>query len=173
MFIRSIVLLILIMLLTVGCGQANRDHSNNIERTSFGGERNGADQETADRLVSLALKDPNVIDATAVVVGNYAIVGIDLPANMNSTSVGSIKYAVAQALKKDPKGANAIVTSDADTMQRLREMGAAIRAGKPIRGIADELSDMVNRLMPQFPQKVEHKVEPESKPKNMRRIPTH
>ncbi len=161
------------MCLGVACNQVNRNDTNNIERTSFG-TRDSDHQDIADRLVRIALEDPNVIDATAVVLGKFAVVGIDLPAKLDSTGTGSIKYSVAQALKKDPKGANAIVTSDPDTLQRLREMAASIRAGQPIKGIADELADIVNRLIPQFPNSVRDRVEPnQPKPSNIQRIPTH
>lgn len=167
-----LIIFFLSLALISGCGQAHRDGTN-LERTSFG-NRNEADQTTADRLITIAMQDPNVVDATAVVIGNYAIVGLDLPADLDSTRVGSIKYSVAQAIKKEPKGAYAIVTADADVMQRLRELGASIRKGQPIQGIADELADIVSRLMPQIPRAVEHQEQPKSpNPNNVQRIKTH
>ena len=42
---------------------------------------------------------PGVNDATAVVVGKYAIVGIDVKAKLDRTRVESIKYSVAESLK--------------------------------------------------------------------------
>lgn len=172
MKVQILIILILLFFLGVGCGTINRNDTH-VERTSYG-NTNAKNQKTADRLVSIALQDPNVVDATAVVLGKYAVVGIDLPANLDSTGTGSIKYSIAQALKKDPHGANAIVTSDPDTMQRLREMAASIRAGHPVKGIADELAEMVNRLMPQFPQKVGDRIEPNApKPGQIQRIQTH
>ncbi len=168
----SLIILLLAIVLVSGCGQAHRE-GNNIERTSFT-NRNETDQTTADRLISTAMQDPNVVDATAVVLGNYAVVGIDLPADLDSTRVGSIKYSVAQSIKKDPKGAYAIVTADADVMQRLREMASSIRNGHPVQGIADELADIVSRLMPQIPRAVERQEEPQQpNPDNVQRIKTH
>ena len=72
-------------------------------------------QEISKRLVELATSIPNVNDATAVVIGRYAIVGIDVNSKLERSQVGSIKYSVAESLKKDPYGANAIVVADADT----------------------------------------------------------
>jgi YhcN/YlaJ family sporulation lipoprotein len=112
-------------------------------------------QKVAQRLVSLATKVDNVNDATAIVAGRWAIVGIDVDAKLDRSRVGSIKYSVAEALKADPKGAYAVVTSDIDTNYRLRQMAQEIREGKPIAGVMDELAAIVGRLMPQIPRQVQ------------------
>ena len=73
--------------------------------------------KAADHLASLAASVPGVNDATAVVVGKYAIVGIDVKAKLDRTRVESIKYSVAESLKNDPDGANAVVVADVDTYE--------------------------------------------------------
>ena len=108
-------------------------------------------QQISKRLVGLATSIPNVHDATAVVIGRYALVGIDVNSKLDRSQVGTIKYSVAESLKKDPYGANAVVVADADTTQRLREISADIQKGKPIRGIMEELADVAGRLMPEIP----------------------
>ncbi|WP_223595931.1 YhcN/YlaJ family sporulation lipoprotein [Neobacillus bataviensis] len=108
-------------------------------------------QQISKRLVKLATSIPNVNDATAVVLGKYAIVGIDVNAKIDRSQVGSIKYSVAESLKKDPYGANAVVVADADTTQRLKEIQADINKGRPVRGIMEELADVAGRLMPEIP----------------------
>ena len=108
-------------------------------------------QEISKRLVKLATSIPNVNDATAVVLGRYAIVGIDVNSKIDRSQVGSIKYSVAESLKKDPYGANAVVVADADTTQRLKEIQADIKKGRPIQGIMEELADVAGRLMPEIP----------------------
>ena len=94
-------------------------------------------------------------DATAVVVGPWAVVGIDIDASYDRGRVGNIKYSVAEALKEDPAGAYAVVTADPDTLQRLREMREAIQNGEPVEGIMNELAEIVGRLMPQIPRESE------------------
>lgn len=116
---------------------------------------NQSAQDIAERLVKLAVKVPDVNDATAVVFGRVAFVGIDVPAKYDRSRVGTIKYSVAEALTEDPFGANAIVTADTDTVQRIREIAADLRRGRPIAGFAEELADMAGRLMPQLPHHVE------------------
>lgn len=108
-------------------------------------------QEISKRLVMLATSIPNVNDATAVVIGPYAIVGIDVDSKIDRSQVGSIKYSVAESLKKDPYGAKAVVFADADTSQRLKEISADIQKGRPIQGVMEELADITGRLMPEIP----------------------
>jgi YhcN/YlaJ family sporulation lipoprotein len=108
-------------------------------------------QEISQRLVELATSIPDVNDATAVVLGKYAIVGIDVNSKIDRSQVGSIKYSVAESLKDDPYGARAVVVADADTTARLREIQGDINNGRPIQGIMEELADVAGRLMPEVP----------------------
>lgn len=126
-------------------------------------DRNNEAQEAADRLVSLANGVEEVNDATAVVVGRWAIVGIDVNAQLDRSKVGSIKYTVAEAIKDDPKGAYAIVTADIDTNYRLKQMAKEIREGRPIAGVMDELAAIVGRLMPQVPRHVQDPKSPQER----------
>ncbi|OOE12071.1 YhcN/YlaJ family sporulation lipoprotein [Fictibacillus arsenicus] len=112
-------------------------------------------QEISRHLVGLATGIPGVEDATAVVLGPYAVVGIDVDRKLDNSRVGSIKYSVAEALKNDPNGKNAVVTADPDVVERLRQMGRQIRQGHPIGGIAKELAGIVGRLMPQVPHSLQ------------------
>lgn len=118
-------------------------YSENVDRKSG--------QVISKRLVDLATSIPNVSDATAVVLGRYAIVGIDVNSKIDRSQVGSIKYSVAESLRKDPYGAKAIVVADVDTNQRLREIQAEIKKGRPLQGIMQELADVAGRLIPEVP----------------------
>ncbi|GAA0350630.1 YhcN/YlaJ family sporulation lipoprotein [Bacillus horti] len=121
-------------------------------------------QEVADRLVELATRIDHVNDATAVVLGRYAVVGIDIDAKLDRSKAGTVKYSVAEALKADPRGAYAIVTADPDTNFRLREMGKEVREGHPVAGIMEELAEIVGRLMPQVPRSVQQPENPDGTP---------
>ena len=89
----------------------------------------------------LAVKVPHVNDATAVVLGKYAIVGIDIDQDIDRSQVGTIKYSVGEALQQDPYGAYATIVADPDLNERIREVAADIENGQPIRGILNELSE--------------------------------
>jgi YhcN/YlaJ family sporulation lipoprotein len=108
----------------------------------------------ASHLEMLARGVEGVEGANCVVFGNYAIVGIDVDPKMERSRVGTVKYAVAEAFRKDPYGINAIVTADIDLAQRIREIRADIRQGRPVAGFAEELADIIGRLVPQVPRNI-------------------
>ncbi|MGB7998672.1 MAG: YhcN/YlaJ family sporulation lipoprotein [Anaerobacillus sp.] len=107
--------------------------------------------DIAEHLVTIAKQVPDVNDATAVVTGKYAVVGIDVNQKLDRSRVSSIKYTVAEALQKDPYGANAVITADADTTYRLKQMATEIKRGHPVGGIMEELAAIVGRLIPEIP----------------------
>ncbi|KYD21323.1 putative lipoprotein [Geobacillus stearothermophilus] len=112
---------------------------------------NKSGQEIARRIAEIANRVPNVHDATAIVVGKYAIVGIDVGANVDASRVGTIKYSVAEALQKDPYGANAIIIADPDLYTRVRNIGRQIDEGRPVQAFMNEIADIVGRVMPEVP----------------------
>ena len=81
----------------------------------------------ADHLASIASNIPGVRDATAVVLGKYSIVGIDVGAKLDRTRVETIKYSVAESLKHDPQGSNAVVVADLDTYELAKEFSMNLR----------------------------------------------
>jgi YhcN/YlaJ family sporulation lipoprotein len=142
-----------------GCGLNNEANDENIRQQQNIHVKNSTiqnvdrktGQEVSRHLVDLATSFPNVKDATAVVLGNYAIVGIDVKENLDRSEVGATKYSVAESLKNDPYGANAIVVADPDITARLREIQEDIKNGEPFQGIINELADISGRLMPEVP----------------------
>lgn len=108
--------------------------------------------EVQDRLELLARSVPGVQSANCVVYGNTAVVGIDVRKDMDRSKIGTIKYSVAEALRKDPYGANAIVTADMDLDQRLRNIRDKSRQGLVVKGFAEEMADIIGRIMPQLPE---------------------
>jgi len=108
-------------------------------------------EQIANRLNQIATSIPLVNDATAVVIGKYAIVGIDIDDDIERSQVGTIKYSVGEALQNDPYGANALIVADPDLNERIREVSKDIRNGKPVRGILNELSDITSRIIPEIP----------------------
>lgn len=154
--------MILGVMLLVGCGTQNNQGQEgksqnlvNVKNSTVPEVDRKSGQEISKRLVELASSIPNVNDATAIVLGRYAIVGIDVNKNLERSEVGSIKYSVAESLKNDPYGARAVVIADPDLNARLREISEDINDGKPIQGIMNELADVAGRLMPEIPADIE------------------
>ncbi|RUS48458.1 YhcN/YlaJ family sporulation lipoprotein [Cohnella sp. AR92] len=110
--------------------------------------------EVAAHLEKLATGVKGVKGANCVVFGKYAVVGIDVEPTLERSRVGTIKYAVAEAFRKDPYGIDAVVTADIDMAQRLREIRADAKNGRPIAGFSEEMADIVGRLIPQMPRSV-------------------
>ncbi|MED4226137.1 YhcN/YlaJ family sporulation lipoprotein [Neobacillus cucumis] len=156
---KKIVLLTTLSLLLAGCNLTGQKENADNGKQSLVNVKNSysenvdrkSGQVISKRLVDLATSIPNVSDATAVVLGRYAIVGIDVNSKIDRSQVGSIKYSVAESLRKDPYGAKAIVVADVDTNQRLREIQAEIKKGRPLQGIMQELADVAGRLIPEVP----------------------
>lgn len=115
------------------------------------GNRAMSDRDRQIYLEQLVNKVPGVKGAHCVIMGRTAIVGIDVDSRLERARVGSIKYTVAEALRKDPHGAGAIVTADMDLNQRIAEIGEKIRDGRPVSGFATELADIIGRIVPQLP----------------------
>ncbi|WHY63377.1 YhcN/YlaJ family sporulation lipoprotein [Cytobacillus firmus] len=154
-------LLLMTGLLLTGCGMNNnqaQDHQEqknintvNVKNSTIQEVDRETGQQVSRHLVNLAVRVPNVNDATAVVLGRFAVVGVDVNKNLDRSEVGSIKYSVAETLKNDPHGARAIVVADPDINARLREIAADIQNGEPLQGIMNELADIAGRLMPEVP----------------------
>ncbi|MFP3123230.1 YhcN/YlaJ family sporulation lipoprotein [Ectobacillus funiculus] len=154
---RSIVYLCMLLFFLTGCVKADYRASKDKEKTQVSVQNTAARKENyrsnekvAKHLSSLATSIPSVKDSTAVVIGPYAVVGIDVDANLDRSRVETIKYSVAESLQHDPNGAKAVVVADPDLYERLQEMRRQLQSGRPA-GVMEELAAIVGRVMPQVP----------------------
>jgi YhcN/YlaJ family sporulation lipoprotein len=127
-------------------------------------------EEIAEHLVHLTERVPNVNSATAIVIGDLAVVGIDVNAELDRSDVGVVKYEAAETLSNDPHGAYAFISADPDINARLKEMRKEINAGHPIAGIMDELAGIVGRIIPVVPGAEHRKSEPEPTDANKEKL---
>src|SRR5690625_712852 len=149
-------LIILNIIFIYGCQQSTEKPTNDRESDepmTQVSDKSTASSNTdiAEHLTNIATKVPNVHEATALIAGPYAVVGIDVDKDLDRSSVGVVKYSVSEALHDDPYGKTAIVIADGDIRQRLNNMREDMADGKPVRGIIDELAAIVGRYMPQMP----------------------
>jgi YhcN/YlaJ family sporulation lipoprotein len=146
-----------LILFAAGCGAGNntareqQDDRVDVQNTVIEHEDRQQNVDKANHLAQLAQRVPDVENATALVIGNVSVVGIDVDANLERSEVGSIKYSVAESMKDDPHGAGAIIIADPDMNARLREVAEDFRTGRPLQGILNELADITGRLMPEVP----------------------
>lgn len=127
-------------------------------------------QEIAEHLVHLTERVPNVNSATAIVLGDLVVVGIDVNAELDRSDVGIVKYEAAEALSNDPHGAYAFISADPDINNRIKEMRKEIEAGHPVAGIMNELAGIVGRIIPVVPGAEHRKSEPEPTDANEGRL---
>ncbi|MNH72148.1 Sporulation lipoprotein [compost metagenome] len=168
---RTWLCLILTALLLSSCGTAANKHASpspqsqkgstprilsndQTGRTNINPTPGQGQQPLQAHLESIAKRVPGVKNATCVVFGNTAIVGLDVDANLDRSRVGTIKYSAAEALRKDPRGKNAIVTADIDLSHRISDISQSVREGHPLSGFGNELSDIIGRIVPQMSKDV-------------------
>lgn len=168
---KRLVSAVVLCLLATGCGTVARNETspspqnNGRVRAQQSAPRKEAitdSKKVAAHLESLAMHVPGVKSAHCVVFQNTAIVGINVAGTLERSRVGTIKYAVAEALRKDPYGINALVTADIDLSNRLQEVRKDFQRGRPISGFAEEMADIIGRIVPQMPRDTKPRTEPRS-----------
>jgi YhcN/YlaJ family sporulation lipoprotein len=153
---KYVFMIFTLILFAAGCGAGNntareQDDRVDVQNTVIEHEDRQRNVDKANHLSQLAERVPGVENATTLVIGNVAVIGIDVDANLERSEVGSIKYSVAESIKDDPHGAGAIIIADPDMNARLREVAEDFRTGRPLQGILNELADITGRLMPEVP----------------------
>src|SRR5690625_3053588 len=112
---RFMLILIVSCVVFISCNQNNtiRDNQTNenivVEQSSYEENQTLSNQEIAKHLATIASEVPNVNNASAVVAGPYAVVGIDIDAETERQRVGTVKFSVSEALRYDPYGKTAVV----------------------------------------------------------------
>ena len=166
--VKVYLVLIISLFLLFGCNNRdddvaqNQNNIVNVKNSTIQNVDKQTGQQISKHLTDLATSIPKVNDATAVVLGSYALVGIDVNQDLDRSEVGSIKYSVAESLKNDPHGARAIIIADPDINARLKEIGEDIQRGEPIEGIMNELADIAGRVIPEVPADIKDPVQTKS-----------
>lgn len=136
--------------------QLSNEGQDTLEASPNTGQASDVEGESdvalKDHFEQLAMRVPGVNGAHCVVMNNVAVVGIDVDGSLTRSRVGSVKYSVAEAIRKDPRAVRALVTADMDITSRLNEMGRHISKGNPVSGFAAEMADIIGRIMPQLPE---------------------
>jgi YhcN/YlaJ family sporulation lipoprotein len=103
----------------------------------------------AANLSNVAAQVPGVNSATVVIAGTTAFVGIDQRADLEKSETENVKRDVSNAVKKaEPRLTAVYVSSDPDTVTRIRRIADGIAAGKPISAFDNELAEIAKRLSP-------------------------
>ena len=139
----------------------NRDNRFNANRYGYM-DNNGLDRfnanrfndnryrtnanEDAERMANLAAKIKGVDDATVVISGRNAYVGLDLEDQVQTRNSTAVESQVNRTLRKFANRYDIRITSDADTFGRLRDIGDGVRNGTPLDRYQTDFRDFDNRF---------------------------
>jgi len=103
----------------------------------------------AKKISSAAMEVRGVNAANTVIAGSVAYVGIDQKAGMEKSETDRIKEEVSQAAKRvEPRLTNVYVSSDADTVTRIKKVAEGLAAGEPMSAFDNEIAEIVKRMSP-------------------------
>ncbi|WP_347488799.1 YhcN/YlaJ family sporulation lipoprotein [Desulfoscipio sp. XC116] len=90
-----------------------------------------------------------VKSSTVVVAGNTAYIGLDIKADVEKKQTKDIEEAVISRVKGIESNIKTVfVSSDADTVTRLKNIERGIAEGMPMTSFDNELSEIARRLTP-------------------------
>lgn len=104
--------------------------------------------DAADDIARRVAAIDGVNKAYVVVVGNVALLGLDLKKNIEGAKVESIREQAASRAKQDPRIVNAVVETDPDAVGRIQGMARGIAEGRPISDFFKEIGEFFNRAKP-------------------------
>lgn len=147
-------------------GVNNNDMGNNYRTGNTTGLRNttgvgnntnnyripglGTPMTQTDNIARACENVAGVENATVVVAGDTAYVGIDTDTATATTNLSDVKRRVAQTCRNTDANINTVyVSADANFMDRLRRVGNGVREGRPVDGFRTELTELVRRLTPE------------------------
>lgn len=108
-----------------------------------------ADRAMADRVAREAVRVSGVKEATVVISGRTAYIGLTLNPNVKKTRTITIKKVVADRVRTaEPSLTRVNVTSDPDLVARLKRISDGIKKGKPVSSFASELAEIDRRITP-------------------------
>ena len=153
------VLLLVLSLGVVGCqrpakptpnNNMNRDiNNNNINRDINDNNLDTNLSDRADKIANNVANLKEVNDATVIISGNTAIVGVDIKNQIEGNLTTNLKKKVESTVRNTDKNIkNVTVTADADIFQRIQNIGRDIRTGKPISGFGNEIEEIIRRITP-------------------------
>jgi YhcN/YlaJ family sporulation lipoprotein len=122
-----------------------RDMTRDNVNDNMGRESN----RIAEQLAKEASKVNGVRAATVVYTNGTAVVGLDLEKNIEAGQTENIKQEVSNRLKKTNNNVETVsISTDADTVTRIRNIARGVAEGRPVSEFAKELSEITRRVSP-------------------------
>lgn len=116
----------------------------------------GNANNAAERIANMVTEMENVERATAVVMGNMAIIGVRVEGgnnqraqNRDNAAGQEMKQEIAQRVEREmPEIGEAIVTADPEITQRIENISRNISQGRPFSESIDEIAQIVRDMAP-------------------------
>jgi YhcN/YlaJ family sporulation lipoprotein len=105
-----------------------------------------ADGRDADIIANVASRVKGVDDATVVIMGGTAYVALDIDQNMSREKQMKAHKQVRLHLERKMPRYNINLTSDAQIVSRIRNIGNGITNGRPVNDFRNELNDLGRRM---------------------------
>lgn len=102
----------------------------------------------ADRVANEAQKVTDVRGATAIVSGKNIYLGLDLKPNVAKTRTKDVERAVLNKVKNMEPNYTVTVTSNVDTVTRIKNVARGISQGKTVSSFDREIREIGNRMTP-------------------------
>src|SRR5699024_9638212 len=159
--LKRLLLLSLPIILLFACQQENdettlrdqgtSDHYAKVKNSTQNENEELTNKQIANHLVDVADSVPDVNNSVAIVLGPYAVVGLNVDGNLDRSIVGTIKFSMLERLHKDQYSKSAVVVADGDVVDRISEMNKKVQESYPVQEVVEELASIVGRYMPNFP----------------------
>lgn len=104
--------------------------------------------QIANRVATEAKNVKGVRQATALISGKIIYVGLDLESNLNKKGSIEVEKMVLERVKKLEPSYTVSVSSDIDTVTRIKKVAQGIAQGKPISSFKNEIENIGKRITP-------------------------
>jgi YhcN/YlaJ family sporulation lipoprotein len=95
-----------------------------------------------------AEKADGVRDATALVAGKSMYIGLALEADLGQDKADMTENSVLNNVKNMDPSYKIMVSSDIDTVTRIKRVAQGIAAGRPLTSFSNEIKDIGTRMTP-------------------------
>lgn len=108
----------------------------------------GKTQQIANRIADEANNVKGVNEASAVVSANTIYLGLDVDSSLDRSQAKSVEMAVLDRIKRMEPSYTITVTSDADTVNRIKGVSQGIDRGESLSSFTKEIEDIGSRMKP-------------------------
>lgn len=110
--------------------------------------------DVAERVAEIAENVQGVESSVVVVISNLALVGITLDRDVNEPD--RVKEEVAKRVENNERSiVNAYVSANPDIVKQLEEISAGIKRGEPVSSFFDQITDVLQRMRSENPNRQE------------------